>query len=710
VETGRVSLGRRDDIQGLRAIAVGLVVAAHLATYQVTGASALQGGFIGVDVFFVLSGYLITSLLVREADGTGTVSLVGFYARRARRILPAATVVLVAVVLYAGFRLPHSQLTRIVPDAWWSALFLANWHFGHTGTSYFDPTFLSPLQHFWSLAVEEQFYLVWPLLMLLLAPRLPRRVLAGLVGLVIVASLAWSVHVTHADPAAAYFSTPARVYELALGALLALGGLPRLSGRLRLGLGVLGLAGLGVATVLLGTDAPFPGWEALVPTTATALLLVAGEGSPTPVTRLLSLRPLRHLGDLSYSLYLWHFPVIVLAGSFLPAHWRTRETVPVEVVLMLALAALSYHLVEQPFRQRRIPALRTHRRTLVLWPTALALVLAGTLGARAWSSHEIGTQQEAAAAWWQSHGEAAPVTAPLSFAALPDLAAVGAELHRAVVLDHDGAPVPPAFQPADEAADTWGRAYPCDAGYGATTAPDCAYGDTTATRVVAAVGDSHMGMWLPALDTLGRQEHFRVVPLIKVGCAAYAVYQPSLQMPQQECDDFRTWTRARLVALRPDVIVTTARGELFMHPRGGQTVAQQWTDGVRTTLTMMRSVTPRVVVLGDVPNRGAEPEDCLTRPGATLLDCEVGPTGPSSRSNPLTEAVAEQLGLGWVSVQPLACDGAVCPLVVDDDRIYQDDSHLAVSWVRYVTRAFGALVDPLIEDGHAGRGTTATAR
>ncbi|WP_141014897.1 acyltransferase family protein [Nocardioides sambongensis] len=222
---------RRLDIQGLRAIAVLTVVADH------AGVGPLSGGFVGVDVFFVLSGFLITSLLVREADRSGRISLLGFYARRARRILPAATLVLVATLAFAAATLSYLRVERIATDVGWSAVFLANVHFSRLGTDYFAEGLPpSPVQHYWSLAVEEQFYLVWPpLLMLVLwltgrraaerAGAGERRRIEGPVAIVVavlgVASFAWSVHLLGDNQTAAYFSSLGRAWELAVGALLA---------------------------------------------------------------------------------------------------------------------------------------------------------------------------------------------------------------------------------------------------------------------------------------------------------------------------------------------------------------------------------------------------------------------------------------------------------------------------------------------------------
>lgn len=692
--------GFRGDVQGLRAVAVGLVIAAHLATYQLAHTHHLAGGFIGVDVFFVLSGYLITQLLLREVDATGRVSLLDFYSRRARRILPAATLVLLAVLVLSAIRVPAARMHGTVSDSWWSALFFANWHFAHVGTSYFDTTSLSPLQHYWSLSVEEQFYLVWPLLMLLLAPRVSRRTLLLIVGGVALVSLGWSVHTTlYAGPgarSAAYFSTPARAYELAIGAFLAVAPVPVLRRWVRLALGLAGVAALAWATVGLPAGAAFPGWEALVPTVATAALIVAGRGSPTILTRALSVRPLRYLGDISYSLYLWHFPLIVLAPFYLPVAWSTRDRVGVELALMLGLSVASYHLVEQPFQQRRIRLLSRGRRALALWPVALAIVLAGTTGAAAYATHQQRHRDQASAAWWAAHhptGPTGPTTSPgpgRSRQSSPPVPDIQAELRQAVQLAEQGAPFPPGLAVDRLANDSWQTVFHCYASeYGARpphdpTSPACTLGDRSSPRTVAVVGDSHAGMWLPALGRIAAAEHLRLVPYIKISCSPYAVHQASVLTPDSACDDYRAWALAQLRRLKPDAILVAARGELYMAPNGTQSVDDQWRAGMTQVLSAFRRITPHLIVFGDVLGRGSEPQDCLTQPGNTEADCLLPPYSVETHSNVITAQVAAQLGATFVRVLPLVCTPHECPLVVGSTVLYRDDSHLTRTWVLHV--------------------------
>src|SRR6187551_545959 len=303
-ETGLTSrqVRHRADIQGLRAVAVLLVALNH------AGIPFLKGGYVGVDVFFVLSGFLITGILLSQAQRAGRVSLTEFYVRRARRILPAAVLTLVATSIAAHQLLNFVRARTVVEDSIWASLFAANIHFAGQGSNYFaqgQPP--SPILHFWSLSVEEQFYLVWPTVLSLVlfgalfGRRLrSRRPALGRALIVIagagIASLAWSIHSTHASPTTAYFSTPARAWELALGAGLALAAMTahRIPARLQVVMGWAGLGAVACAAVLFSDGTAFPGYAALLPAVGAALVIGAGierEPGRLEVGRILSLRP-----------------------------------------------------------------------------------------------------------------------------------------------------------------------------------------------------------------------------------------------------------------------------------------------------------------------------------------------------------------------------------------------------------------------------------
>ncbi|WP_344256346.1 acyltransferase family protein [Terrabacter carboxydivorans] len=378
---GPVGGPRRADIQGLRAVAVLAVIAFHLFGWP-------RGGYLGVDAFFVVSGFVITGVLVRERDRTGRISLRAFWIRRARRILPLAVLVIAAVVVVAPWAWAGAKAASIRADAVWAALFSANWHYAARADTYFDTgSAPSPLLHYWSLGVEEQFYAVWPLLVVLvvaLAHRIgrPSRHRAAIAALAVVVggtSLAWAAVQGTSDPTTAYYSTLTRAWELALGAALATlpGYAVRLRPAARATLSWAGLATLVTAYVVVTpqTGSPWPG--ALGAAAGTALVLVAGIGEAPHAAVLLTNRVSGYVGDISYGLYLWHFPLVVLAPVVLAA----TGAVSAAVVLLgtLALSVISHHLVERP----ALDAPRVRRRGMLAAAMALVLLVVGVGGAAA---------------------------------------------------------------------------------------------------------------------------------------------------------------------------------------------------------------------------------------------------------------------------------------------------------------------------------------
>jgi peptidoglycan/LPS O-acetylase OafA/YrhL len=358
----------RPDIDGLRALAVLAVLLFH---YRVPG---FRGGFVGVDVFFVISGFLITGLIHGEMR-EGRFSLRQFYERRIRRIFPALFVMLLVATLAAAILFFPFSLVRFGKSLLATAVFASNFEFWREA-GYFDVAAdQKPLLHLWSIAVEEQFYLLFPALLLLIGGRSKRRVALALAALLL-ASLGFSIWSAHHASAAGYYLLPSRMWELMLGGLLAIGSLgDSLPRPLRELAAAAGLAMIGVATFAFSSHAPFPGYAALLPCLGAALILAAGEGAA--INRALSLRPVVFVGLISYSLYLWHWPVYVFGRALL-----FRAPTPAEAALLIglsvALAALSWRLVEQPFRSRqwRWPSLALFRGAGAAMATAAACAVA----------------------------------------------------------------------------------------------------------------------------------------------------------------------------------------------------------------------------------------------------------------------------------------------------------------------------------------------
>jgi peptidoglycan/LPS O-acetylase OafA/YrhL len=678
-------LSTRKDIQGLRAVAVALVVLEH------AGVGLLSGGYVGVDVFFVVSGFLITQILVREASVSGKVSLSTFYSRRARRILPASTLVLLVTSLVAVLTLSASRAREVMDDVLWSSAFAANIHFARLDTDYFAADrAVSPVQHYWSLAVEEQFYLVLPLLLLVVVALGRRRLVAGkrfpgrwvtgiVVGVLSVASLAWSVIDTPLSPGTAYFSSLTRAWELGVGVVLALATprLARLTQRTRVLLSGAGLVGILVAAVVYDATTPFPGYYALLPVLASAAVLAAGvERDGQGLARVLTWRPFTWVGDLSYSIYLWHWPALVLAAPLLVGddpEWVVK-TVVIGVVLLLSF--LTYHLVEQPFRRGRAPMSRG-KVALVLWPVSIAAVVLSMAGVNYYEDREAKARAAEAAAYYQAMG-------PSGFAAAD--ASIPMLVEESVALADDNAPIRYPLSNLDGLReDHWAEEYPCFAAFKDTTSPPCELGDTDAETTVVAMGDSHMGMWLPALDDLGKADGFRVIPFVKWAC-------PSVDVPtvprfdgDDTCPSFRDWVYQQVRVTQPDVILVSNRVLPPNLDATGPEAIDVWRSGVQSTLELMAGLAPEVRVFGDVPRVPQNPGDCLSDDESTMATCTVEPTTKSVSGIIATRDAAEDAAVGYVNVKPLVCAELRCPMVVDQTVVYRDEDHISLTWSRRLT-------------------------
>lgn len=535
----------RLDIQGLRALAVVAVILDHLLHWP-------RGGFVGVDVFFVISGFLITGLLLREHQRTGRISFSAFYRNRVRRILPAAVIVLVVSVGAAYLLYSTERWLGVVSDGGWAALFAANWNFAVVGTDYFGQGAPgSPLQHFWSLAVEEQFYVVWPAVMVVVLALLARYgaarplvasfALGGVLLAIVVASFAWALWESAASPTFAYFSTFSRAWELGIGALLALAG-ERLARVARWGAHVLcvaGLAGIVASVAFIGSDLPFPGPWALLPVVSSAAVIASGSGGPLRSAWLLTNPVSRYIGDVSYSLYLWHFPVIIIGASLIgDGLWQAG----VLALVFTVLAVYSFHLVEDPIRRsdwlktrwwsKRVTGGRHpggHRRSTSRTLVALsflavtALATTGLAVAKGGATAEVSASaaQAAGTVGGGSAGGAGVAGEPGegSTGAAPDaeLQALQAELAAALT-----ATSWPALTPSIDDALTGELAADAVVACGVATKIDesrCTWGDPAAPKTVLIAGNSiAVGFVTTYVDALRDHPDWKVISYARIAC------------------------------------------------------------------------------------------------------------------------------------------------------------------------------------------------
>jgi peptidoglycan/LPS O-acetylase OafA/YrhL len=470
--------GFRPDVEGLRAVAVACVLLYH------AGIPFAGGGYVGVDVFFVISGYLITGLLLRELEKTGTVSLARFYSRRAKRLLPLTVVVLAFVVVLSWLLFDPIRMDETSFGIVAAGLYVMNWLLAVEAADYFAAGLqASPVQHFWTLAVEEQFYLVWPALLLGVGwwckrtGRGLRPTLGGVLAVVAASSLAYGVYSTDVEAGAAYFSTLTRGWELALGGLLALApasALGRLPGWMARALAWVGLGAVAFAAYRFNDDTLFPGTAALIPTLGTAAIIAAGFGAgagsvaafPSP-SRLLALGPVRHVGRISYSWYLWHWPPLVFAAAV----WGKLS--PAEGLAVLAAsyipAVLTHHLVENPF---------LHSRSLARYPRK-ALALGGACTA---SSVVLGLLLLAVT----PVAPEAPEGRVAGAAALRD----GRSIQESAKAVH---PTPREAEKKKNRPQMYSDG--CHLDLPETESPECVYGNPSSDTTVVLFGDSHAMQW-----------------------------------------------------------------------------------------------------------------------------------------------------------------------------------------------------------------------
>ena len=650
VTAGVTSPTFRPDIEGLRGVAVLLVVACHCAIPWTTG------GFIGVDVFFVLSGYLITGLLAAEQRAARRVDLVGFYARRARRLLPAGVLVLLATLAAALALLPPPELVSAGRAALAAALYVSNVFFDHGASDYFAPAVeTNPLLHTWSLGVEEQFYLIWPLLLLFAArgQNGARRSLAVL-GALALLSFACCALATRLAPTLAFYELPARAWEFAAGGLLALRARP-VGARAAHGASAAGIGGLVLmlaAAVLLEGGAGFPGWRALVPVAGTLAVLHAGTAAPgRGVGRLLATAPLQFVGSRSYSWYLWHWPCIVFAGLLVPGIGVRGKVVAALVALLLATA--TYSLVERPVR---FDARLVTRARLSLRLAAAAILCAAATAAALIAIGDV----QATDAGWRALAAATTDIAELSH--------------------HD-----------------------CVSAGRATEPVICEFGADATAPTLVLFGDSHALQWFNPLRRAATLERWHLVTLLKAGCPASDSNAHPVEASAGTCRTWRARAIERIGALHPAGVVLASYTGSTLRGFGAEArlSLEELRAGTRRTLEQLSRLAVPIVVLRDSPLPPYDLAVCVGRrglaesaAGACDFDAAAAVNEPAFAAE--REAAAGLPNVQFVDLSDLICPGRSCPALQHGLYVYRDDNHLTGSFAATLAPAFQARLFPLL--------------
>ncbi|MFI5505855.1 acyltransferase family protein [Mycobacterium sp. NPDC051804] len=702
----------RPDIEGLRAVAVLAVVLFH------ANVPGVGGGYVGVDVFFVISGFLITGLLWREVSTTGTVRLRRFYGARARRLLPASAAVGVATAIGSAVLLPPLQVQGTMTDGIASALYVSNYWFALKLQNYFDAQLpASPFMHYWSLGVEEQFYLVWPVLMLGTAwlIRRARRRIRGdglssrtpvlvVLALVAAVSFAMALVVTYVMPTVAFFSLPTRAWQLAVGGLVALtaGYWRQLPATLAAIAGWAGLALTLLACTLLSTSTPYPGTAALLPVLGTVLVIGAGCAAPSQgCGRVLSIAPMRAIGRVSYSWYLWHWPVMVLAPQ-LVGHPLGLTGRLAAVLISGVLAVLTLHFVENPLRfsasLRQSPG-----RSLTLGGVATAVAVIVCVALLLSAPFPVGRGTPAPSLTVSATIPAAGSNISAYDAAVQD---VFAQVQAAVTASAERTAVPSNLSPAlaDAPADLKAMTLngcmrtPTQSGQ-----PECAMGDTASATTVALVGDSHAAMWTPAFQQVAEQRHWRLEMLSKGAC-------PLMDLPITKilhglaeyfghCEQWRREVLARLQAERPQLIVVglwrqygTASSSNWVS--GFTSYDPVWVASLTRLVQQLRSIGARVLVLGPTPDPHSYVPICLSGHLDDVTACTPQRSTAVNEAGIAAEAAATAAGGGhYADLTELFCNADRCPVIVGNTLVYCDDAHLTAEYSRLMAPAIAALTD-----------------
>jgi peptidoglycan/LPS O-acetylase OafA/YrhL len=631
----------RSDIEGLRGIAVLSVVVFHC------GFVAVSGGFVGVDVFFVLSGYLITGLLVNEIVTTSHLNLPRFYARRARRLLPAAALVSIATLVVGAIIMAPNELMFTARATRATAVYLSNMFFALNAADYFGSNVKwNPMLHTWTLAVEEQFYLFWPVLIMLgLRHRRSQKLLVCLLSIVTVISLAASIRLTNTAPAFAFYGLPTRAWEFGIGglAILVTRGSLKGSSITLTALGWLGLLSVLASFHFISARQGVPGWVAVIPVLGTTVTLIAGAELPhVGVGRLLDSRPLQFLGTMSYSWYLWHWPFLVFAAVLYPS--ISRDGKIVAALAALLVASVAHYAVENPLR---------FQPRLVRSPI-LSLGLGGVLMALTLGAAFISLRFAARLA-------TAPAMHPIA-AAVNDIADM--ERERCVSLGQ------------------------------ATDVKTCSFGAAASPTTIVLFGDSHAIQWFNPMRVMAERHGWKLLTVFKSGCPATDV------AVNNGCTRWRADAITRIQSLTPTlVVVANATG--YLGRKGAPFPLDEWKRATRRTLSALSANGTKVVAIRDTPLPAFDVPTCLARSARHIwysaARCQI------TRSSAITPSVFEAEksavqglpGVRFIDLTDLICDRDECPAIRDGVIVYRDDNHLTGAFAQSLLPALEARLAPL---------------
>jgi peptidoglycan/LPS O-acetylase OafA/YrhL len=691
----------------MRAVAILAVVLYHAHV------NVLRGGFTGVDDFFVISGFLITGLLWRELESRHNVSFRAFYGRRIQRLLPASFLVLAVTAIASAHWLPPLQARATLKDGVASALYVGNYRFAFLQTNYLTATAPpSPFQHYWSLGVEEQFYLVWPLLLLVASVawrgRAPsRRNGAAALAVLAVLSFGFSVWLTRVDQPWAFFSLPTRAWELAVGGLVAFAvpWLRLLAPRPAAVLGWVGLATV-VGTVLaLPSSVPYPGTAALLPVLGTAAVLASGcARAPAGPILVLRRSAMQVIGRVSYSWYLWHWPVLILA-PYVVGHALSLAANLGLVAGSFLLAVVTFVVVENPVRTMRwLRALPRRELRLGATLTACGLVVCGLsiLTLPSLTGHGIapvaaissGGRPAAEAGSAGGTRTASGSTVPVDLYQV-QLTHEDAEVEQDVARSVKVPDVPANLTPS--LANAEGDEPPvfvdgCMDQFLADNVLPCDFADVNSPTTVVLFGDSHAAMWWPAVDGAANALGWHLLNLTKATCPPLEidVFSPELGRDFTECTLWREAVLQRIAEVHPALVILGVARH-YSTAYGFTVYGPEWLSGLSQMVTTIRQMGSQVMVMGPIPKPPSDVPGCLSDHLTTATACTVPfNAGVNAAGQAAEQATVTAAGGIYVPTEPWFCTATTCAVIVDNLLVYRDDNHITATYSRFLT--------PVLED------------
>jgi peptidoglycan/LPS O-acetylase OafA/YrhL len=593
-------------IQGLRALAAILVTLFH--------AKWVSGGFIGVDIFYVISGFLITGLLLREIDRSGTINFKEFYSRRFKRLLPTSFFVLAITAVVSWMLIPATMRTSLGRDVIAASLYVSNYLFAWWQADYQNlDANPSPVIHYWSLAVEEQFYLVWPLLILLfftLSKYLKNRmVLTYLVATITLASFIFSIYQTENSPIWAFYSLPTRAWELGLGALLVL--VPPFKTRKFIGL--IGFVLLIISAFLFNESTPFPGLNAALPVIGTVLLIATINSWPPFLNDVANSRISQWLGEISYPLYLWHWPLLVLPSTYFARPLEVYERL-LAIAATILLADLTHRFIEEPYRNKKILPLLVYKKAAYV--TGISVFMGAVI--------------------MFTNSDKIDISGIKGAVSLAQIKA------RPQIYD-DG----------------------CHANYAQTKSGKCEYGKLDSDKTMVLYGDSHAAQWFPALIEIANRSGYKLISLTKSACPSVeTVRRDQGGFKMSRCVQWRENTIKRIQDIEPDVLIMSSF-QYFAQPPQFNDRTQWWNEGQRKLLNQVKNSSPHLIYITDTPHPTRDIPACLSN--YSITECNT-----SERSKNLSIP-----GFKVIDPNPWLCSN-VCPAVKDGVVAYRDASHISV--------------------------------